>query len=852
MRLKLVSVTAAISVAAGLATPTVALTGPSAWADGTAALPLSHYAHMVVDATHRHLFFSQGAGSAGILVTDLSGTPVTTITDEAGANGLALSADGVTLYAALTDGDAIAAIDTATLAESARYQTGAGSGPVSVAVAGGDVWYGYTTGGAGGIGRLDPSAAGPSATPQPGMSHWTVAPLLAAGGDVLAAEEPQQNLSHVATFRVSSGTASVKADTLVYGGTAAGLRVTADGATVLLAAPQSAAVYTYHTSDLAFASPSAYYSGGVGSDPDALALDADGTIAVGSAAGSGAGVYMYAGSNLAENHVTFASGTVVPDGLAWGADARTLYAVTTDSSGSYTLDVLSDPKLTDTQLTLSYPSYAAPTQPFTITGSLTTRGFIPAGAPLQVSRDGTALPDTTVGADGSFSFSDTRPDAGAYTYQVSFAGDTTHRPSTASLTVHVAKLSTTILTSGFSSVTPRSVAFTGRLMSLLGLGTLPDGTTIQVARRNEDTQQTVALPSVPVDPATTGFTINDAPNATGRFTYILSYAGDATHESTESEVTAQVSPYAPALTLTAPATATRAATLKITGALGDAPYDTGETVTVSRTDAAHTTTPAQWTVPLGTDGAIAVNDTPAIGGANTYTVDYPGDAVHQAATASATVQVSRAATSLSVTTDASSYAYGATATVTAHLGTTYNGRTVAIYAQPYGGTKALVKTGTVDGYGALRATYRLAHNTTFTAVFAGDYRYAPATAARTAYDHVRVTESLSGYYTSTTYGHTVYRVYHHTAKPQVSAAVTPGKAGQCQHFRMQQYYGGAWHTLTTSPCYTLDSGSHAAAKISLTNAVGKRFRVASEYVHSRSDNTNLSTWSGWLYLTVRT
>jgi hypothetical protein len=849
MRLKLVSFTAAISVVAGLTTATVGLTDAAAWADSTAALPLSHYSHMVVDAAHQHIFFSQGDGSTGILVTDLSGAPITTIADEPGATGLAFSADGGTLYAALADGDAIAAIDTATLSESARYPTGTGSRPVSVAVAGSKVWYGYTAGSAGGIGYLDRAAADPSATPQPGMSHWLVAPLLAAGADVLVAEEPQQSLSHVATFGSSSGTASVRADTNVYGGTATGLQVTADGATVLLAAPQSAALHAYRTSDLGFASRSGYYTGGVG--PDSLALAADGTVAVGSTSGSAAGLYLYAESNIAENYVGFAPGTVAPDGLAWGADGLTLYAVIKDSSGAYTLNVLSNPKLTDTQLSLKYPSYAVPTQQFTITGSLSTKGFIPAGASLQVSRDGTALPDTTVGSDGTFSVSDTMGNTGAYTYQVSFAGDPTHKPSTSSLTVNVSKLSTTIPFPALSSLTPRSVVFTGTLMSKLNLGPLPAGTTVQVARTNEETQETVTLPSVTVDPATTEFTVTDAPNSAGRFTYHLSYAGDATHDATSSDATVQVSPYTPALTLTAPATATRGATLKITGTLSDAPYS-GETVTVSRTDGAHTTTPVQWTVPVGADGTIAVQDTVAIGGANTYTVSYAGDATHQAATASAIVQVSRATTSLSVTTNASSYAYGATATVTAHLGTTYNSRTVAIYAQPYGGKKTLVKTGTVDSHGNLTAGYKLTHNTAFTAAFTGDYRYAPATAAHTAYDFVKVAESLSGYYTSTTYGGTVYRVYHHTVKPQVGAAVTPNKAGQCQRFQAQQYYSGAWHTLTTSPCYTLNSSSLAAAELSLTNAVGKKFRVRSEYVHSSADYTNLSTWSGWLYLTVRT
>lgn len=208
MRLKRVSLTAAISLVAGLTTATVDFTGSVALADSTAALPLSHYSHLLVDAAYQHLFFSQGPGSTGILVTDLDGTPVTTLADEPGATGLALSADGGTLYAALADGDAVAAVDTATLTESARWSTGTASAPASVAVAGGRVWYGYTVEGQGAIGSVDPSAADPAATPQPSMSHWITAPELATGGGVLAAEEPRQNSSHVATFDVSSGTAS--------------------------------------------------------------------------------------------------------------------------------------------------------------------------------------------------------------------------------------------------------------------------------------------------------------------------------------------------------------------------------------------------------------------------------------------------------------------------------------------------------------------------------------------------------------------------------------------------------------------------------------------------------------------
>jgi hypothetical protein len=88
-------------------------------------------------------------------------------------------------------------------------------------------------------------------------------------------------------------------------------------------------------------------------------------------------------------------------------------------------------------------------------------------------------------------------------------------------------------------------------------------------------------------------------------------------------------------------------------------------------------------------------------------------------------------------------------------------------------------------------------------------------------------------------------------KAQINATVAPNKAGQCVRYQAQQYYSGAWHTLTTSDCYALDSASKGTAELSLTNAVDKKFRMRAEYVHSAHDNSSLSTWGGWLYFTVR-
>ncbi|MFF4112176.1 choice-of-anchor D domain-containing protein [Streptomyces sp. NPDC001714] len=421
-----------------------------------------------------------------------------------------------------------------------------------------------------------------------------------------------------------------------------------------------------------------------------------------------------------------------------------------DSSDVQTVSgpVISEGPPAATSLHLTAPSTGVPGRPLTVTGTLTSTAALPAGQVAHITRNGTALPDVTTQADGSFTFADTPPAEGTYTYAASYAGDATHGTASATSLVQVAKLTTTV-------------------------------------------------------------------------------------------------------SLTTPATSTRAQKLTVSGKLSGSPFAAGGVVKVTKTDLAATSGTALADAEVAADGSFTFSDTPQIGGANTYKVTYGGDVSHQAGSTSATVQVSRTATSLTIATDHATYAYGQTAKITAHLGTTYNKRTVAIYAQPFGGTSVLVKSGTVDSNGNLAGSYKLARNTTLSAVFAGDYRYAPKTVARSVQTQVRLSETLSGYYTSTHYGSTLYRVYHHTAKEQLDVTVTPNKAGQCILFRVQRYYSGAWHTQTTTSCAALSSAGAGRHKMSLTSSVGSRFRIAAEYVHSSRDTTNPSTWGAWQYFTVK-
>ena len=295
------------------------------------------------------------------------------------------------------------------------------------------------------------------------------------------------------------------------------------------------------------------------------------------------------------------------------------------------------------------------------------------------------------------------------------------------------------------------------------------------------------------------------------------------------------------LTLGGPATATRATAVALTGTLTGTPaLPAGTPLTVSKTDLAGTHALAGVTTGVG--GAFTVDDTPAVGGTNSYTVSYAGDADHQPASASTIVEVSRATPTLTLTSDKPTYEYKATATVTAHLGTTFNNRTVKIYATPYGASKVLIASGTVDASGNLTAKRVVTRRTTFSVTFPGDYRYAPRTVTRTVTVRAAVGETISGYYGTASNGDKLFRT---TVDPLLTVKVSPNRAGQCIRFTAQRFSAGAWRSWASSACaVTLDPTSAAAASLTGSHPTGYRFRMRAEYL---GDTVSAAKNGAWKY-----
>jgi len=862
MRIKRTALTAAGSLLAGLA---VALTSPAtqASADSTTPLALTHYSHIAVDTVHGHLFFSQGAGTDSILVTDLDGSNPVTITGEPGATGLALSSDDSTLYVALADGDAISAINTSTLTESARYPSGTGSAPGSVAFVDSKLWYSYGPVGDAGIGELDPAAAGPTVTPQPGMGTWEMAPLLAGAADVLAAAQPGASSPVLArTFNVSGSTVTTIGDTAITLGGLTDLSVTPDGSQVMVSAAQDQCDVLYPTAGLS-GLDAHNYCGGPYQTAGSVATAPDGTVALAysdadDAVDPGDNLRVLAPGNppagLSKFEFDIAPDQPVPDGLAWAGSGPSLYVVSQAAGGGYALHILDNPRMATTTIALSLPSaYAVPGSPYTLTGRLASAFAIPAGEELEVNEDGKALPNAVLGADGEFSFTDVQPTAGTYDYEVTYPGDATHESSTSTTSLHVAAVPTGMTVSQSASSTDPKV-----LSGQLSNAPYAPGTVIQVRRTPWDGGTTVNLPPIAVNPADGTFTLDDTPQESDDYTYTLTFAGDLNHQPTSDQVSMvdrTGSDLAATMTLTAPATAVRGVPLAIHGTLANGPFPAGERVQVSRQDSATPDGSAPWTVPLNTNGTFTVADTPQTGGEDSYEVSYPGDGTHYGSLAFASVRIPLLTTSLTVTTNSRNYANDAWATITAHLGFTYNGRTVTLYARPYGGAEIRVTTGRVDSHGNLVGYFRTTTDTEFYASFTGDYRYAPASAAVYTWTSAGVTASVGpGYYTTVKKYGVSYRVFHSETVPLFYLQVTPAKPQQCTRVQVQQYLHSAWHTIANNTCVRLTASAYGSSAALGTIVIspgvtGQDFRLDAEYIPGRNDHANITGTSAWQYFT---
>ncbi|QXE35732.1 lactonase family protein [Streptomyces sp. GMY02] len=444
MRTRTLPAATALAVLFSSAALVAGTAGPAA-ADSSKVLPVQSTGDIVVDGVHKKVFISDPT-SGKIVATDYTGTVLGTVTGLPGVDGLALSPDSGQLYAAVTGDDRIVSVDTGTY-KAASYALDGADAPADLEVVDGRIWFGYGAN----LGSLDISGTEPVVKLHQRSDVDSDGTLLlgadpAAPGVLVAGDGSQ-----LAVFDVSAEGATLRTKGRMDSSVKQ-LDLTPDGTKVLTSWDSSGNGYAlgaYSATDLTQAATRLP----IGAYPNAVAIAADGTIAGGSDSSYDPDVHIFKpGSTKPVRQYDFpntgnTSGAdlLAPGALAWAPDGSRVFAVSSNSLGTYSLRVLTDPAKSLPTLTVTAPASATRAKALTVKGKLTASVPLPAGTPLTVTRtdldspSGKSLGTKTLGTGGAFSFTDTPPAGGKVTYKVSYAGSATHAAASGSASVNVSR-----------------------------------------------------------------------------------------------------------------------------------------------------------------------------------------------------------------------------------------------------------------------------------------------------------------------------------------------------------------------------------------------------------------------------
>lgn len=635
-------VSAALAAVSSVGALLVPWSGISGAADPT-VLPMTSFSHLLMDNAHSHVLLTDGAK---VVVRALDGSPVTEIA-EPGASGMALSPDGKTLYVALTSANAIAAINTSTLAETARYATGANTCPATVQPVAAKVWFGYgCTAGKGAIGLLawalgKPSVALNRATgfnQAPELRFTTtIANKLFASGDF------GRSAPVLKSFPITSNTSLGAAVSRQLDNGLADMNITTDGKFIVTASAADYFLERFSTANLAYANPdapAAYYVNGV-------ATGSTGLVAAGTTSPAPHDAYVSNASGSLVK-VVDVDGTIMSRGLAFDASGKTLYAVTLDGSGGLHLQIVQHADQADVSIALTGSTSVAKGQSLTIRGTARSLDTGLASRALTVQRTDasgtTALASVSTAYDGTFQFTDTPPVLGTATYTVSYAGDAARLPATASMTVQVAAAPTTMSLTGTSNI---ALGSTEELTAALWSGQTPV-VNASVGLSRTDANGTIQLGQFTTD-GNGRVVAHDTPGATGTYTYVATFPGTADLQASSASLKVTVNAAASALTLSVPQSSPVGQPVSLSGNLTYAGNPVPDaTITISRIDSSGASVQVA-EVRTGTAGSYSAKDTPSAWGDYTYRAAFAGTTAYPAATATRQVHITATPTSLTLT-----------------------------------------------------------------------------------------------------------------------------------------------------------------------------------------------------------
>lgn len=322
-----------------------ATAAPATTTTPATTLPIEYHTDTAVDPVHHRLYIADRV-SGSVVVTDFDGRIVRTLTGLPGAADLVLSPDARTLYVALSLGDAIVALDTATYRTKARYATGTGAptGPVRLALVDGTLWFSYGEQWESNLGSLTLGRR-----PVVRLSHlpwgtWAGPPMLlsspTAPGLVIAAEQ-YSSAGTVTVYDVTSGAPVVRTTQDNPGGIydVRDLALSPDGRTLLAVSGAP-----YHHVALRLADLSVEHTYPTGAYPNAAAVAPDGTVAAGVDRSYGEDVLLFApGAGTPSQVIDVNPGSGVSlrgHGLVWSPDGTRLFALTGEYQAPLALHVI--------------------------------------------------------------------------------------------------------------------------------------------------------------------------------------------------------------------------------------------------------------------------------------------------------------------------------------------------------------------------------------------------------------------------------------------------------------------------------------------------------------------------------
>ncbi|MDO0912163.1 Ig-like domain repeat protein [Streptomyces sp. DT2A-34] len=542
----------------------------AAASDAVAKLPISSYSALAVDSAHERVYVADSnmgsySNSGLIVVYNFQGERITTISTQQHISGLALNADGSTLY--VGGREVIWRYDTSTYTSNGLYVSTDTCGR-SLAFSGGTAYYTtpysyYTSQCDTTLTYLDSYVPATNTAPRTNWQDHGKLQLEAGPGDRMLMGQPlnaQAGNPFLTVYDTSGGTlvrGAARRFADADGKGALNLKdmaFSADGSKVAVA---DAAYGTrlLNTTDLSDAADG-YQALPAGATASAVAFGGDGKYLARGASATGSTPDLLVqpadpADATAPLEFVFEGSLdgdrVAPRGLEWSADGSRLFAVTTNAAGNqFWLHVIQPPAVQyDARFTggLTHsPAQAVAGEPLAVRGKLEQDGPAPT-EPLKVKAtrtdaDGTHDVGTfTVKADGTFTVLDEPDLVGDATYTVSYLGDLTHRPAgDVTTTVSVGKAPTSIaLTAPEEGSLSTGVEITGTFTAQ-GKA-LPDRAVLKVTRTDRLGTGTLSSVTVAADGT---FTINDLPRTRGDADYTVSWPGDDLHEASTASATVYV------------------------------------------------------------------------------------------------------------------------------------------------------------------------------------------------------------------------------------------------------------------------------------------------------------------------